>query len=101
MNYTEYLQHVSKAASYPTVEAFTAQTDCHADIKAHEIVYAVSHNDFDSLMRLSGLKMKRFAEKFNISYNTVQKWRYNTVNRPAYLIQLLGYAMISELREAK
>lgn len=97
MNYTEYLRLVSKAASYNTVEAFAAETDCAADIKAYEIICAVAHSDFDGLMRLSGLKMKRFAEKFNISYNTVQKWRYNTANRPAYLIQLLGYAMICDI----
>lgn len=95
MKYREYTDLIVNAVNANTLDEFlNVSSETHR--RAMEIIFAVAHGCMDDLVRLSGLNMRQFAEKFNISYTTVQNWRYRGTSTPLFVKQLVGYALISE-----
>lgn len=48
------------------------------------------------LMEMSGMNMKEIASYFEISYNSLQNWVYETRKPPEYLLKLMLYKLEKE-----
>lgn len=53
-------------------------------------------NDFRKLREQSGMNMTQFAEYFEISYRTMQKWQTGERKCPDYLLKLMEYKLEKE-----
>lgn len=67
-------------------------------IKAISIIGSVVEHDIKRLVELSGLSMRALSVKFAMPYRTLQDWCSG--NRPAteYIIMLIGYALIGDIK---
>lgn len=115
MNYTEYLYRIDDAKTNATWEEFLGDygypADCPYDAKTliiwAKIIFAVSRNDWKTLVNVAGENFKLFksaagfAKYFEIPYMSLTCWINKTRQPPAYIIQLVGYAIISELPQVK
>lgn len=105
MKYTNYLAYVDEAKNYGSAAELLADFgypgDCPLSpdnlIKVFEIIYAVAHNDFKGIV---GDKLAAFARKFIIPRRTLQNWCFGTTKPPEYILQMLGFILISELIDA-
>lgn len=104
MEYTKYLAYVNEAKSYESAEAIIIEygypPECEWTakglIKAFDIIYAVSKSDFPKIVELSGGNLSAMCREFNIPLRTGQSWALGERKPPAYIIQLLGFALISQ-----
>ena len=104
MEYTKYLAYVNEAKCYESAEAlrieygYPPECEWTAEglIKAFDIIYAVSKSDFSKIVDLGGGNLSAMCRKFNIPIRTGQSWALGERNPPAYIIQLLGFALISQ-----
>lgn len=103
MNYKEYLAYVNEAKNYESAEALWFEygfpPDCEftADgiIKAFDIIYAVSREDFPKLIDLSGGNLSAMSRYYNIPLRTAQEWKSGSRKPPEYIIQMIGFVLIS------
>lgn len=107
LNYDTYSSLLRDASACSSADDFLIKYGaclyCSADMltSACDIIYAVSHEDWKGIVRLSGCKMTVFSRKYGIPYSSLQKWA--TCNDtckhipPIYVLQLIGYALIAEL----
>ena len=104
MTYKKYLTLVNECKNYETAEAILAEygfpADCEfsADglIKAFDIIFAASRGDIAEIIKLSGGNVSAFSRKHNIPLRTINGWASGERKAPEYVIQMLGFAMISE-----
>ena len=104
MTYGEYLQYVYEAKNYDSAEkiqleyGFPAECEFTGDglVKAIDIIFAVSRSDFPKLVRLSSTNPSAMCRRLNIPARTAQHWVSGDRNPPEYIIQLIGFALISE-----
>ena len=104
MNYKEYLAYVAEAKSYESAEALRMEygfpPDCEftADglIKAFDIIYAVSREDFPKIVELSGGNLSGLGRWLNIPLRTAQAWAAGDRTPSPYIIQMIGFALISQ-----
>lgn len=66
----------------------------------HDIIDAVSRSDFSGLLKVSGLNASALSRSLNIPARTGQSWAVGTRTPPEYIIQLIGYAIMSEYEKA-
>lgn len=105
MNYPEYLGYVSEASNYPCAAALLAEygypADCRLSpdnlVKAFDIIWAVSKGDFAAL---TGSNRSAFARKFSIPPRSLQNWELGTREAPPYIIQMIGFILITDLIDA-
>ena len=105
MKYVEYLAYVDEAKNYGSAAELLADYgypgDCplSADnlIKSFEIIYAVAHDDFSSIV---GDNLAAFSRKFLIPRRTIQNWELGIRKAPDYILQMIGYILIAELIDA-
>ena len=109
MNYEEYYTCLGEAKGCHSPEDFLAEygypVDCPYSpdglIRMCEIVYAVSQEDWNRVIELSGGNMAAFSRKYGIPYTTLQHWTIDKGDTkrsaPVYVMQLIGYAMIAEI----
>ena len=105
MKYVEYLAYVDEAKNYGSAAELLADFgypgDCPLSpdnlIKAIDIIFAVSKGDFAAL---TGSNRAAFARKFAIPSRSLQNWELGTREAPAYVLQMIGYILISELLDA-
>lgn len=104
MNYKEYLAYIADAQHYESAEAlrmdhgfpFTCEFTADGLVKAFEIIYAVSREDFSKLVELSGGNLSAMCRVLNIPFRTAQNWLLGARKPPAYIIEFIGYALISQ-----
>lgn len=104
MNYKEYLAHIEEARNYESAEAlrieygFPPYCEFTAEglAKAFDIIYAVSRSDFPKIVELNGGNLSAMCRGFNIPLRTAQNWTGGVRNPPTYIIELIGYALISQ-----
>lgn len=105
MKYKSYLAYIDEAKNYESSTALLAEYgypgDCSLSpdnlARAFEIIYAVSHGDFATI---AGDNFAAFARKFSIPRRSLQNWRLGTTKPPEYILQMIGYILISELIDA-
>ena len=103
MNYKEYLAYVNEAKSYESAEAlrmeygFPPECEWTAEelIKTFEIIYAVSTSDFPKIVELSGGNLSEMCRGLNIPLRTAQAWAAGDRTPSPYIIQMIGFALIS------
>lgn len=104
MKYTNYLAYVAEAKNYESAAALLTEygypPDCRLSpddlVKAFDIIYAVAHDDFKSIV---GDNLAAFARKFSIPRRSMQNWKLGVTKPPEYILQMLGYILIAELHE--
>ena len=104
MNYKEYLAYVNEAKSYESAEAirieygFPPECEWTAEglIKVFEIIFAVSKSDFPKIVELSGGNLSELCRWLNIPLRTAQAWVAGDRTPPTYIIQMIGFALISQ-----
>lgn len=113
MNYTEYLCRIDDAKKNAAWEEFLGEygypADCPYDAQTliiwARIIFAASRNDWKALTEVAGEQFKafekvtNFARYFEIPYKSIRCWLDGSRKPPIYIIQLVGYALISELPE--
>lgn len=105
MKYVEYLAYIDEVKNYGSAAELLADFgypgDCSLSpdnlIKAFDIIFAVAHGDFAAL---TGSNRAAFARKFAIPSRSLQNWELGTREAPAYVLQMIGYILISELIDA-
>lgn len=103
MNYKEYLAYVSEAKNYESAEAirieygYPPECEWTAEglIKAFDIIYAVSKSDFPKIVELSGGNLSEMCRFMHIPLRTAQAWVAGDRTPSPYIIQMLGFALIS------
>lgn len=109
MNYKEYLMYVEEAKNNETaVEArleYGYPSDCEWTgdglARAFDIIFAVSRNNINELIKISGLRPAGFGQKFDIPPRTVQSWVSEMRKVPECTVKLLGFAMLSECEKGR
>ena len=104
MNYKEYLAYVNEAKSYESAEAirmeygYPPECEWTAEglIKVFEIIFAVSKSDFPKIVELSGGNLSELCRWLNIPLRTAQAWTAGDRTPPTYIIQMIGFALISQ-----
>ena len=107
MTYQNYLDLVRECKNYKSAEDILAEygypADCEwtADglIKAFDIIYAVSEADISKLVELGGGNLSALCRQFNIPLRSAQNWARGERKAPDYVIELIGYALISECKK--
>ncbi len=113
MNYTEYLCRIDDAKTHETADAYLMEYgypfDCPYDAQTliiwAQIIFTASRNDWKALTEIAIEKIKLFksaagfAKYFEIPYKSLRNWIEGRRQPPIYIIQLVGYALISELPE--
>lgn len=111
MNYTEYLYRIDDAKQDKSYEEYLGNygypADCPYDADTliiwARIIFAAAHNDWRELVAVAGEKFDglknaaAFARHFEIPYQSLRCWNDGRRKPPTYIIQLAGYALISEL----
>lgn len=106
MDYKTYLSLVAEAKNGEyTPETLLAEWGYPADCtisaenlpKAFEIIFGVAESDIKAIAKAAGNSVKALSEKFKISYFTTQKWAGNQRSAPSYVLEMIGYIIISEL----
>lgn len=103
MEYKKYIALVGECVNAKTAEDFMAEygypEDCEWSpeglIKAMQIIFAVSRNDFASIVE--GLNVSAFCRAYHIPLRSAQNWVSGERKPPEYVVQLIGYALLSEL----
>ena len=104
MTYKNYLALVNECKNYDSAEAILAEygfpADCEfsADglIKAFDIIFAVSRGDIAKIIEASGGNLSAFGRDHNIPLRSLNNWVGGTRKAPEYVIQMLGFAALSE-----
>lgn len=104
MDYLYYTALAAESRSYASASAFLAEYGFPAYCefsaegltKAIEIIFAVGHSDFAKLVELTNIKPASFCRKYSIPPRSLYHWVSGNRQPPEYLIQLLGYALLSE-----
>lgn len=104
MNYKEYLAYVNEAKNYESAEALRIEygfpPDCEftADglVKAFDIIYAVSREDFPKIVELSGGNLSAMCRGLNIPLRTAQNWLSGNREPSPYIVEMIGFALISQ-----
>ncbi len=104
MNYSEYLAYATEAKNYGSAEELRAEygfpPECEWTaeglIKAFEIIFAVNKSDFPKIVELSGGNLSELCRWLNIPLRTAQAWAASDRTPPSYIIQLLGFALLSK-----
>ena len=104
MNYSEYLAYATEAKNCGSAEELRAEygfpPECEwtADglVKAFDIIYAVGKMDFSKITELSGGNLSKLCRNFDIPLRTAQAWAASDRTPPSYIIQLLGFALLSK-----
>ncbi len=111
MTYTEYLCRIDDAKANATWEEFLGEYGYPADCPYEadtliiwaRIIFAASRNDWETLTQAASEQFKgygkttNFARHFEIPYMSLTNWINKSRKPPIYIIQLVGYAIISEL----
>lgn len=104
MTYKSYLTLVNECKNYDSAETILAEYGFPADcefsmeglIKAFAIIFAVSRGDVAKLVEISGGNISAFGREYNIPLRTVTNWVGGVRKAPEYVIQMIGYAVMSE-----
>ena len=104
MNYKEYLAYVNEAKSCESAETLRTEygypPECEWTaeglVKAFDIIYAVSKSDFPKIVELSGGNLSELCRWLNIPLRTAQAWTAGDRTPPTYIIQMIGFALISQ-----
>lgn len=104
MEYTKYLAYVNEAKSYESAEAlrieygYPPECEWTAEglIKAFDIIYAVSKSDFPKIIELSGGNLSEMCRFMNIPLRTAQAWAAGDRTPSPYIIEMIGFALISQ-----
>ena len=104
MNYKSYLALIEECKNYESADSIRLEygfpPDCEFTsdglIKAFDIIFSVSKSDISKLVEISGGNLSALCRKYNIPLRTVQNWVMGVRNAPEYVIQFLGFALISE-----
>lgn len=104
MNYKEYLAYVNDAKSCESAEilrmeyGYPPECEWTAEglVKAFNIIYAVSKSDFPKIVELSGGNLSEMCRFMNIPLRTAQAWAAGDRTPPTYIIQMIGFALISQ-----
>ena len=105
MKYVNYLAYVDEAKNYESAAELLADYgypgDCPLSpdnlVRTFQIIFAVAHGDFAAL---TGSNRAAFARKFSIPLRSLQNWELGTRKAPAYILQMIGYILISEMINA-
>ena len=109
LKYEHYYDLLGEAKICGSAEDFRGEygypANCHFSseglIRMCDIIFAVAQENWKGVIALSGTKMAAFARKYGVPYTSLQKWVTDneTLSRtaPAYVLQLIGYAMIAEI----
>lgn len=109
LNYEIYYSLLGEAKNCGSAENFRAEygypPECPYSTEGLtrmcSIIYTVAQEDWKGVIALSGTKMAAFARKYGVPYTSLQKWVTDNEalgrTAPAYVLQLIGYAMIAEI----
>lgn len=108
MNYTEYLCRVDDAKQSETEAEFLRDygypsDDAETLVIWARIIFAVARNDWQELVTVAGEKFDglktptNFGRYFDIPYQSLRQWLHKRREPPIYIIQLVGFALISDL----
>ena len=104
MNYKEYLAYVEEAKSCESAEVirmeygYPPECEWTAEglIKVFEIIFAVSKSDFPKIVELSGGNLSEMCRWLNIPLRTAQSWSAGDRAPSIYIIEMIGFALISQ-----
>lgn len=104
MNYKEYLAYIAEAQNYGSSEAlrieygYPPECEWTAEglVKAFDIIYAVSKSDFPKIVELSGGNLSELCRRLNIPLRTAQAWAAGDRMPSPYIIEMIGFALISQ-----
>lgn len=104
MTYREYLTLIGLCAEVGKEQAlaeygFPAECEFTAEslVTAFDIMGAVAHNSTAKLLAAVNYTAYRLGKEYSIPDRTICDWQSNKRTPPAYVLQLIGYALISEL----
>ena len=109
MNFKEYLLRIADAKTYASAEEHLADYGYPADCpftgdglaKAFDIIQAVSDSDFPQLVELSGGNLSAMCRLLSIPLRTAQRWASGERKPSEYIIQLIGFALISQCEKVQ
>ena len=104
MNYKEYLAYAEEAKSCESAEVlrmeygYPPECEWTAEglIKVFEIIFAVSKSDFPKIVELSGGNLSEMCRWLNIPLRTAQSWSAGDRAPSIYIIEMIGFALISQ-----
>lgn len=104
MTYKNYLALVGECKKYDTADAILAEYGYPADCewtaaglaKAFDIIFVVSRLDIAKLIEIDSGNQSTFSRTYNIPLRSLQNWVAGVRQAPEYVIQLIGYTLISE-----
>lgn len=107
MNYQKYLAYIEEAKNYDSAEEILMEygfpSDCEfiaeSLAKVFDIIFAVSRLDFQKIIEVSGKNPSTIYTSLNVPIRTAQHWVSGDRNPPTYILQLIGFALISELEK--
>ena len=107
MIYKEYIALIKECENYSSAEmllgeyGYPPNSEWTADglINACKIIYAVSRNDFASLVE--GKNLSAFCRAYNIPLRSAQNWQNGARKAPDYVLQMIGFVLISECEKEK
>ena len=56
-------------------------------------------NRFLELRKMTGLSQRKFGDKYNIPWRTIQEWEYGTRVPPDYVYELLKFKVEHDMKE--
>ena len=90
MNYKEYIMYLKN----------TQDLDL-PDSEQYRIIQAVSKSDFPQLVELSGGNLSAMCRLLSIPLRTAQRWASGERKPSDYIIQLIGFALISQCEKVQ
>ena len=104
MNYKEYLEYIEAAKSCESAETIRIEygypPECgwtaEGLIKVFEIIFAVSKSDFPKIVELSGGNLSELCRWLNIPLRTAQSLSAGDRAPSIYIIEMIGFALISQ-----
>lgn len=104
MTYKNYLALVNECKNHDSAEAILAEYGYPADcewtaaglVKAFDIIFAASRLDIAKLIEIDSGNLSALGRTYNIPLRSLQNWVAGGRKAPEYVIQMLGFAALSE-----
>lgn len=103
MTYFQYQTYVDEARQYTDIGGWLAEIGFGADVpysgenwsRVCEIIYAAANGETATI--IGELSARAFAQKYALPERTVQRWLQKKRTAPDYVLELLGFAVISDI----
>lgn len=100
-NYTQYLALLDECKDVD-LDMVIAENpmgieDGEKAVAASSILWLAAHGDIAGIAVECGLSAYGLGQKFDILPRTVQQWTSGSRSAPSYVVQMIGYILITEM----